>query len=216
MRRERTGGYIRILLMAVVSVFVIIGMTGCGMKRKFAIEKMLSYMKHKYGEDFVYVDSYAGQTGKAYIMILVSSSKHKERQALVRYSERDGRSCYEDNYLAYLLKNGLEERIGEFAGQCFGESKVNYKIPDFVFPSDFQTDMTADEFLKDSCSMPQFYIYPKDREGEHEKWEERAYDFQRSVAGAGYKIRGTVDLGNRGKLLFSMDEKGDFRYLRWV
>lgn len=202
-------------------------------------EKMLSYMQRKYGEEFDCVESYAGQAGKAYAMLLVKSRKYNGFQALVRMSERDGKRYYEDNYLARLLRNELEQIEDSLAGQCFGACKLYYKIPEFVFPFYFRADMAAEKFLQNPCSMPQFYIYPEGRNLKRKDWEEKLKAFRRLNAEKGYKIRGTLSFAASeekykwitrenfvssdyegyealDELLFSMDEKGNFRYMRWL
>lgn len=231
------NGHRKLLLLA--AVLLVSQITGCGMRRDFEKDKMMSYMRRKYGEEFTYVESYAGQAGKAYTMILVKSRTHRDFQSLVRVSEREGKRYYEDNYVAYLLRKELEQMIGDYAKMCFGECKVYYKIPAFVFPFYFKADMTAEEFLKNPCSMPQFYIYPGDRSFDREEWEEKMQKFRRLNERKGYKIRGTLSLAATqedyeriteenfavsdyqgyeawDELLFSMDEKGNFRYMRWL
>lgn len=203
----------QIVLMA--AILTISAVMGCGMRSECEKDNMLFFMKDKYGEEFDYVESYAGQTGKPYTMIRVVSRDHQERQALVRCMEREGKRYYEDNYLSYLLKEELEQKISTLAKQCFGECEIRYKIPDFVFPYEFSTDMTAEEFLKNPRSMPQFFIYPEDKAGQRNDWEERLVDFQKRNVENGYRIKGMLRITDTDELLFSMDEEGNFRYMRW-
>lgn len=221
------------------AVFLICQIAGCTMSKDFETNKMMSYMGCKYGETFDFVESYAGQVGKNYRMILVKSREHTEREALVRLSEINGKRHYEDNYLAFLLRDELEQTVGDFARRCFGECKIYYKIPAFVFPFYFKADMTPEEFLKNPCSMPQFYIYLQCGKPDREEWEEKLDRFREMNGVKGYKIRGTLSFAaseqdyemiNRenfagsdydtysavDELLFSMDEKGNFRYMRWL
>ena len=99
--------------------------------------------------------------------------------------------------------------------------------------------MTPEEFLKNPCSMPQFYIYLQCGKPDREEWEEKLDRFRKLNGEKGYKIRGTLSFAafeqdyemiNRenfagsdydtysavDELLFSMDEKGNFRYMRWL
>ena len=185
------------------------------MRKDYEKGKLMSYMGCKYGEEFDYVESYAGQAGKNYSTILVKSREHKEREALARLSEKDGRRYYEDNYLAWLLKDELERIEGDYARRCFGECEIHYKLPQFVFPFYFGADMTAEEFLRNPCAMPQFHMELPDRERCREKWEEKLHCFRKLNAQRGYKVRGALIFPD-DKLLFSMDEKGNFRYMRWL
>lgn len=201
--------------MLIAAVFAISAAAGCGMRNECEKEEMLCFMKDKYGEEFEYIESYAGQAGKPYAMIRAESREHKDRQALIRMTEKDGKKYYEDNYLSYLLKEELEQKIGGLAQQCFGECEIRYKIPDFVFPRDFGLDMTADEFLKDPRTMAQFYIYPKDDGRQRKEWEKSMYDFRDMNTKEEYRIRGSLRITDTDELLFSMDEEGNFRYMRW-
>jgi len=220
-------------------ILLFCGIAGCGMERDFERERMLSYMGCKYGEEFEFVENYGGQAGKRYRMILVRSCKNSKRQAFVRLWKKDGKRYYEDNYLACLLQEELEKIEGDFALRCFGECKIYYKLPSFVFPHCYRADMTTEEFLKDPCSMPRFYIYPKNRELSLADFEERAYAFCRINAEKGYIVGGTLSLAASQKdydlideenfvrgayenyeasneLVFSLDEKGNLKYFRWL
>ncbi len=192
-----------------------VGIIGCMMKKEDDRERMLSYMKHKYQEEFLYIESYAGQLGKGYTSILVENKKYPERKALVRISVKESRRCFEDNYLAYLLQEELEKEIGQIAEECFGSCEVSYKIPQFVFPEHFHINMTAAEFLSNPYAMPQFAIYPKTTIKEQDIWEKRLDDFREKNAAKAYKIRGTICIVDT-ELAFSMDKEGKFRYMRWL
>lgn len=239
MRREEGARLmLRLLIMAAAGAAVL-AFAGCGMKKEAERERMLSYIKEKYGEEFEFVEDYAGQAGKDYRMIVASDRRNPDRRVLVRFIREGGEGCFADNYPAFLLRKELEEKIGALAGSCFGVCKVFYKIPEFVFPAEYGQDMTADEFLKDSRSMAQFYIYPKETRGEKREWEERLDIFGKMNAANGWQIRGTLSLARERKdyemitqenfagsvyegyeavaeLVFSMDENGGFRYRRWI
>ena len=221
----------KLLFWAMMGILVI-GKTGCIMKTYDEKEKMLAYMENRYGEEFIYIESYAGQYGKEYVAALVKSRKHPEREALVRRSGRNGRKCYEDNYLAYLLKDALEEAIKREAEQSIGECEVVYVIPGFVFPDSFSCSMSADTFLKEICAMPQFMIYPLAERPivagsssgkvpgnislqERQSWEEKIEVFRQRLVQKQYKIRGSLYFADGEELAFSLGDKGRFRYLRW-
>lgn len=210
-------------------------------------EKMLSYMNHKYQEEFIFVESYAGQMGKNYAMILAESKKRPGKPVLVRMiwqehrlEQRWGRNeRFEDNYLAYLLKDKLQEEIGMLAERVFGECKVYYKIPDFVFPQEFQADMGVQEFLGNPLAMVQFYIYPAKPPEQKVKEEDKLEGLRMLCRQLGYQLKGTVSYPKSRKdydfisednfagsdyegyeaeaeLAFSMDSEGNFRYRRWL
>lgn len=123
--------------------------------------QMLDYMKNKYGEDFVDGEACSGQFGKAYSMRKVYSASHPEEGILVRAMGEEEK-VFQDNYLAYLLRDEIEECVKRIAEETFGECKVFYKIPELVFPSEFPADMKADAFLQHPLSMVRIYVYVKD------------------------------------------------------
>lgn len=202
-------------------------------------EKMLSYLNHKYQEEFVFVESYAGQMGKNYSMILAESKNRPGKQVLVRMIWQDHSESFEDNYLAYLLKNELQQEVGALAERVFGECKVYYKIPELVFPQAFQADMGVQEFLRNPQSMAQFYIYPVEPPGQKEKEEDKLEGLEELCRKLGYQLKGTVSYPKSRKdydfisednfagsdyegyeaeaeLVFFMDGEGNFRYKRWL
>ncbi len=157
----------------------------------------------------------------------------------MRKSVEGGRLRFQDNYLAWILRQELEKKERETAERCFGECKVYYRIPQFVFPPEFGAGMSVDEFLKNPLSMAQFYIYPASASGSEKQWEQKLDEFVRQNAECGYKVRGTVSLPGSGsdyeritqenfassdyegyeavaELVFSMDERGGLRYRRWM
>ena len=104
---------------------------------------MLEYMERKYGEDFTETETYAGQFGKDYTMLKVRSRRTQTEGILVRAIGKE-HTVYQDNYLAYLLKEEIEQQLTRIAGQSFGECKVFYRIPELVFPEDFPAHMEVD------------------------------------------------------------------------
>ena len=119
---------------------------------------MVAYMEHKYGESFSVMESYAGQFGKDYTMLRMRINDKNQEGILVRASEGE-ETVYQDNYLAYLLKEEVVQLLTRPARQAFGECKVFYRIPELVFPAAFPADMEADAFLRHPLSKVRVYIY---------------------------------------------------------
>lgn len=212
---------------------------GVRMKENYEINEMLSYMESRYGEEFGYVESYGGQPGKPYITMLAKRRNNPSQVALVRVRSFKGRRYYEDNFLAYLLRDELEKIISEKAEKSFGKCKLYYKIPLFVFPEDFHSNMSAELFLKNPYAMPQFFIYPKSATKDKAEWEKKLSSFITRNAREGYIIRGTLSLPASdahyemiqadnfaesdylgyeayGELTFSMNDEGKIKYMRWI
>ena len=120
---------------------------------------MLEYMEQKYETAFTKQESYGGQFGKNYSMLKVRCSEVKADGILVREGSK---VIYQDNYLAYLLKEQIEEHIKELAEQVFGACKVFYKIPEMVFPIETSADMKIEDLLKSSWAMVRIYLYIKE------------------------------------------------------
>ena len=195
---------------------------------------MLEYMERKYGEDFTETETYAGQFGKDYTMLKVRSRRTRTEGILVRAIGKE-HTIYQDNYLAYLLKDKIEQRIRKIAEPVFGECKVFYKIPWQVFPTDYPADMEVDAFLERPQSMVRVYIYVKSGDGDRQQQFEHFFASLRQQA---YIVGGVIsypsdeDMYNmitaknfKGDLyqgyqylaeaVFSMGAKGELAYLEW-
>lgn len=196
---------------------------------------MLNYMEQKYGEHFIAMESYTGQFGKDYTMLKVQSSRWKINGILVRAVDDKGKIIYQDNYLAYLLKTQIEQRIRMLAEPILGECKVFYKIPEMVFPEEFSADMDVDAFLKHPNSMIRMYFYVRNASSDRQVLFEQLLT---ALNREGYIIGGVISypvderkyqmikeenfirdvyLGYQyhWEAIFSMDEKGNLAYLEW-
>lgn len=196
---------------------------------------MLDYMERKCGESFTAMESYAGQLGKDYTMLKVQSRRRKTGGILVRAVNDNGKIIYQDNYLAYLLKNQIEQRIMALAEPIYGECKVFYKIPEMVFPEKFPAAMDVDAFLRHPDSMVRMYFYIRNISSDKQSQLDRllaAFNRQGYIIGGvisypvdekRYRIisednftRDTY-LGYQydSEAIFSMDENGNQAYLEW-
>lgn len=200
---------------------------------------MLDHMKEKYGEDFVDGEACGGQFGKAYSMRKIYSASYPEEGVLVRVMGEE-EEIFQDNYLAYLLRDEIEECVKRIAGEAFGECKVFYKIPELVFPSEFPADMNVDAFLKHPLSMVRIYIYVKDSTSNNSPLDGQAQidTFLAALSGKGYIIGGVISYPageemyemitednfagdiyhgykSRAEAVFSMKKGGELSYLRW-
>ncbi len=196
---------------------------------------MLNYMERKYGESFTSPEPYAGQAGKDYAMLRVRSADGKAEEILVR-AVREGKiTIYQDNYLAYRLKDSIEQRMKELVSPIYGKCRVFYKIPELVFPTDFSPDMDADAFLRHPQSQARVYFYiekcPADPQKQFQQLQSVLKEKEYIIGGiisypANEKMYQMITtenftrdlyLGYQYKLegLFSMDEKGGLIYLEW-
>ncbi len=195
---------------------------------------MLEYMESKYGETFTETESYAGQSGKDYTMLKVRSRDTRTEGILVRAIGKEN-TVFQDNYLAYLLRDEIEQRMRKTAEPVFGECKVFYKIPQQVFPADYPADMEADAFLQRPQSMVRVYVYVKNGDGNRQEQFERFFaslQQQEYVVGGvisypadgemydmitAKNFQGDIYLGYQylAEAVFSMGEKGELAYLEW-
>ncbi len=196
---------------------------------------MLEYMKDKYGEEFTEGEVCAGQTGKDYTMWKVYSASRPGESALVRVMGKE-EAVFQDNYLALLLRDEIEERMRALAGKAFGECKVYYKIPELFFPPEFPADMEVDAFLRHPLSMVRIYIYVKEISADKEKQMD---SFLAALTGKGYIAGGVVSYPageemyemitaehftgdiyqgyeRQAEAVFSMDKGNGLSYLRWL
>lgn len=195
---------------------------------------MVAYMEQKYGESFAVMEPYAGQFGKDYTMLRMRSISRNLEGILVRRSGREDLT-YQDNYLAFLLKEEIQQRLAESAGDAFGTCKVFYRIPELVFPASFPADMDADAFLRHPQSKVRVYIYVRDCSGGLSK---RTDGFFRRLKEQDYIVGGIISCpadeemyemiteeNYRGDIyqgyqsmaeaVFSMEEDKGLVYLEW-
>lgn len=197
---------------------------------------MVAYMEQKYGESFSVMESYAGQLGKDYTMLRVRGNDRNQEGILVRAFGTE-KISYQDNYLAYLLKEKIEQLLTEPARRSFGECKVFYRIPELVFPAEFPAHMEADAFLRHPLSKVRVYIYVRNFTSLKDI-KERTDVFFSGLQRAGYIVGGVVSCSLDGEMyemiteenykgdiyqgyqsaveaVFSMDERGELMYLEW-
>ena len=195
---------------------------------------MLTYMEQKYGEPFEAMESYAGQFGKDYTMLKLRSRKRNKEGILVRVSGKEN-CAYQDNYLAYLLKEEIEQSLKELAEPAFGECKIFYRIPELVFPEEFSADMRVDAFLRHPQSKVRVCIYVRNRPSNACKQMDiffhRMKKSEYIIGGVisypideeMYKMiteenySGDIYQGyqSMAEAVFSMDERGELLYLEW-
>lgn len=203
--------------------------------REGETKQMLKYMEQKYKEPFTATEPYAGQFGKDYSMLKVKSGNSKTDGILVRAVKEESGYIYQDNYLAYLLRDQIEQQMKILAKPVFGECKVFYKIPEMVFPAEFPADMEMEAFLKSPWSLIKIYIYV--RKGSS-NIDNQLDQFLAALQEKGYLIGGVVScpldeesyrmitrenftrdiyLGYQyaAEVIFSMDEKGNLAYMEW-
>ena len=201
-------------LILLISVIFLMGNIGCLMNKQENRKLLLSYMENKYQEEFVYKESYAGQYGAEYTYAVLESTDYPGWEILARVTWIDGLVCYEDNYPAYLLQGKIESEMKRIAGEYFGNCHVTYQIPQFVFPKQFGADTTVEAFLSSKEVNAEILIMPE-VQCSREVWERNLEEFRKELADKGYYVRGAV-LGEKGELIFSIGECGEFGYMRWL
>ncbi len=201
------------LILLIIFIFLV-GNLGCIMKKQEDMKQLLAHMEDKYQEEFVYKELYAGQLGAEYTSVVVENVKYPGQEILARLTWSDGQACYEDNYTAYLLQEKIEYEMEKIAGEFFGNCHVTYRIPYFVFPEQFGADTTVEAFLSAKEVNTEILIVPE-MQCDREVWEKKLEEFRKEIAEKGYYVRGTV-LSEKEELIFSIDESGEFCYMRWL
>lgn len=195
---------------------------------------MLQYMEQKYHEKFTLLGPYGGQIGKPCRMVFMSSERFPKAQILVRMIREESSVRYQDNYPAYLQKDGMERFMRQDAEQVFGACKVFYKIPRQVFPETFPLNLSTEEFLRHPDSQVLLYFYPK--EGQ-ENAEAQLEQLAALLTQNGYCIGGVLSYPEQDSMyerlnadnfyredndyracreaVFRLLPSGEFAYLEW-
>lgn len=176
------------------------------------MRKMLAYMEEKYGESFSPLGPFNGQFGKEYAMLEVKSQTGPQEGILIRRIQTREQECYQDNYLAFILKESLEKSIKAAAEGTLGKCRVNYRVPELVFPAEFSPEMTAEEFLLNPLSMVKVVIVSEENRTDPAEVTDA---FLESMKERGYCIGGAILFPDGQKAVFSIGEEGTLKYLEW-
>ena len=121
-------------------------LTGCA----GSTARMLFYGWVRYHENFTYLGVRNGQLGNEYSEIAVASKKFPGEEIRFFWGRyEDGSETYQDNYLGYLLREQIEERVLQLAEQVYGTCTVYYDVGGPIKGIDYPVQMSVEEFCAD-------------------------------------------------------------------
>ena len=179
------------------------------------MNKVITYMETKYGEDFSLTGPFNGQFGKNYAMYELETADKQKGRILVRRMQADGKELLQDNYLAILLQTQIEDRIRVLAEEIFGICAVEYQVPELVFPAEFSADMTVEKFLQNKDSMIKVTVYVEKSSLERAEREAAVQRFLKNLRTRAYIVGGVLVFADGEYVIFSLNENVDVRYLEW-
>lgn len=164
-------------------VFVVIGllfhMIGGCMKKKYTpkeFEQMaLDYMKERYQDsEDVFTVVYSNWDSKEF-EVWMTSEKYEKADIRVRWNFE--RREFNDNYLAYILKDEVEEKYLEVFAKVYGEENIRLEYkPGVVLPAGIgvrlPVDISVEEFLPALRSLKLHVLCVGNPEEKEEKMQE--------------------------------------------
>ena len=111
------------------------------------------YMKKKYGEKFKAIEY-----GLDY-SLYVTPVNHPEWEVTVSFPKAKLWNVeFQDNYVAFLLKDELESEVEKIAAKVYGDCKVFCQPMGFALPGEWNKDTTLEEYNTDNISVLYLFI----------------------------------------------------------
>ena len=115
-------------LCLLLTIILVLGVSGCMSKKQTISEDIISYMEKKYSDNFTYSSPFGGGAGANSKQVILKSEKYPEYDIWAEYSYDT--SEYKDNYVDYKLKTQCESYFKSALEQYFkGTSIVIRNIP---------------------------------------------------------------------------------------
>lgn len=116
---------IRFLTGALILISAL-GLGGCMNSEK----AFVNYMKEKYGESFIYIESWGGQPGsKSSGAILKSENFIRNTIRVARYENGEGKFDYYDNYMAVKLHEDAYAELNKIIKQVCPDADLFFDVP---------------------------------------------------------------------------------------
>lgn len=144
------------------TLILMLGVTGCmgtnninSNQKQNVREKMIDYMKNKYNDSFVYVNSFDGGLDKNQKDIILTSEK-VSGEIYVGYKCENGIETYSDNYTQLRFQKETKGVVEALLTQAIdNDILVTYRIR--RSNNNFSDSTTFEEFLSSDVSAVCFY-----------------------------------------------------------
>ena len=144
----------RYLLLFITILMVGTTLSGCmTITQEDYLREAEKYMKKKYGEKF---------KAKAYgidYSLYISPISHPEWEVTVSFPKPKLWNVeFQDNYVAFLLKDELESEVEKIAKEVYEDCKVFCEPMGFELPQEWNRDTTLEEYNTDNISVLYLFI----------------------------------------------------------
>lgn len=148
----------KMIIAAMLLVAVIIGGTGCMLKKQPSSETKpstnelaLAYMEEKYGETFTYYGPWGdSMTGTRQILVTCDSLPEQTIVVQIENFRDEGNSIYRDNFLAVKYRKETVEYFEKLANEYFDKTRVVYEVALGGQSVEMSAEAALEEYLADS------------------------------------------------------------------
>ena len=144
----------RYLLIFITILLVGSTLSGCmTITQEDYLREAEKYMRKKYGEKFKAIEY-----GMDY-SLYISPVSHPEWKVTVSFPKPKLWNVeFQDNYVAFLLKDELESEVKKIATDVYGDCKVFCRPMGFALPGEWNRDTTLEEYYTDNISTLRLFI----------------------------------------------------------
>lgn len=149
---------------------------------------LMEYISDKYDDEFTYISVTGGSLGSKENSIIVSSEKYPDNNIIVRRTVMDnGEIVFQDNYMAVVFKEDVEDAINVAVNEVYSNYKVIYKPTQSPLSQNIGPDTNLNDYLSDTASRLMAVVFI-DSEGQKENRDENLERFRRSLKDNGIII----------------------------
>ncbi len=136
-------------LCLLLTIILILGVSGCMNEKQTKYIDVISYMKNKYDDSFTIKSPFGGGAGADSKQVILKSEKYPAYDIWVEYSYET--SEYKDNYVDYKLKNDCEAYLQLRLEKAFAcKANVERNIPTSGCYAEYSKDTNLEEYLNTS------------------------------------------------------------------
>ncbi|MGN0374679.1 MAG: hypothetical protein ACI4EN_04200 [Butyrivibrio sp.] len=138
----------------ILTVIIIVGVSGCMNKNEDSTNKMMNYINEKYDDSFEFIKLFGGYLGSSTKSIIVRSGKYPDYDVYVYCTTDNEQDTFADNYLSVKFYDKTLDYLQDIYREKFGETVyVHYSIDNTSNTQNASDETTFEEFIMDPMSM---------------------------------------------------------------
>lgn len=185
----RTGKY----LLALCLIVALFGGSGCSLnKNNKEVDRMMSCMEEKYGEEFQFVKWGRKSLGEKADAAYFKCSAMPDILIKGEWFENDeGEFVAYDNYMGYKLQDQIKGKIKEITKKVYPECVVIYHPEFSLFSPDVRADMELQEMTQTKGTLLSVEIIV-DHGGNQDDRDQKLQQWREEAEGAALRMKGVL------------------------